>query len=381
MLKILSRGLWAALAASALIAAPAVADTAHVRIEGDGVSLSKTVDVPTGGTFGPEDCPYDTAGGAIEVATGGNWDRSAFTQVILGERHAYEASDWWNFWINRTWSQKGICDASQPLQDGDEVLMIVQRDDASFNPTVFPLFITSAPSSVERGQAAQVSVAEHVYSYATSTTTAQPAQGATVAGGGASATTGSDGRATLTFGQAGAVEVRATASQRARSNAAGITVTEAGQAAAPTASGETSQGVTAVSATGPDRTGPRALIAGIRDGRVFRRRRAPRELRGSATDASGILMVKLRLVRFDRKRCTTWSATRERFVRRGRAGQQCRPSRGFWFKVAEQTDWRYLLPARLPRGRYVLDVNAIDRAYNRDDERRAGENRVRFRVR
>src|SRR5215212_3447963 len=67
-MKILSRGLTAAALLAALAAAPAYADTAHVRIEGDGVSLTKTVDVPTSGEIF-SGCPYDTAAGAIEVAT------------------------------------------------------------------------------------------------------------------------------------------------------------------------------------------------------------------------------------------------------------------------------------------------------------------------
>ena len=53
-----------------------------------------------------------------------------------------------------------------------------------------------------------------------------------------------------------------------------------------------------------------------------------------------------------------------------------RGENGFWFGVgaAEQTD--YLLPSKLPRGRYVLDANVIDKAFNRDDARRRGANRV-----
>ena len=46
--------------------------------------------------------------------------------------------------------------------------------------------------------------------------------------------------------------------------------------------------------------------------------------------------------------------------------------------AAQQTD--YLLPSKLPRGRYVLDANVIDKAFNRDDTRRRGANRVVFHV-
>ena len=397
-MKSLSRGLTAAALLAVLAAAPAHADTAHVRIEGDGVSLARTVEVPTAGTFGPDACPYDSPGGAIEIATDGNWDRLEYAKTILGETHAYAERDWWNFWLNRDWSQKGLCDETQPLQDGDEVLMIVQRDDASFNPTVFPLFITAAPASVERDQPARVTVAEHTYSYATSTTARGPARGVTVAGGGASATTGDDGSATLSFGQSGAFELRATAPQRARSNVAVVTVTEPGQPAPEQGGG----GGDGAAAQGPparpcfttgfdgrcgtrDEQAPTALITSIRDGARFRRRSAPRELRGTAgilgardvlPDGTGILMIKLRLTRALGGRCSTWSPSRERFVPR-----RCGAHNGFWFKAGEAPDWDYLLPARLPRGRYVLDADAIDRAGNRLRIRRRGENRVVFRVR
>jgi hypothetical protein len=87
-------------------------------------------------------------------------------------------------------------------------------------------------------------------------------------------------------------------------------------------------------------------------------------------------MVKLRLTRNDRGRCSTFSGKRERFVRR-----PCGVAKGFWFKIGDRASWEYLLPSRLRRGRYVLDVNAIDKAYNRDDVRKRGQNRMVFRVR
>ncbi|HEX2086743.1 MAG TPA: hypothetical protein VHF89_13780 [Solirubrobacteraceae bacterium] len=392
-MKILSRGLTAAvLLAAPLAAAPAaLADTAHVRIEGDGVSLAKTVEVPQSGTFGPDSCPYDSPGGAIEVATGGDWDQSAFTHTILGETHDYAQRDWWNFWLNRDWSNEGIC--ATTLDDGDEVLMIVQRDDASFNPTVFPLFVTEAPGTVERGRPARVTVAEHTYSYSTSTTTRGPAEGATVAGGGATATTGSDGVATLTFDRAGDVELRATKASRARSNAVSVVVTEPGQAPPPQQQREEDPPPPArpCLTNGADgRCGTRdlqppiALITSIREGEVYDRGAGPRELSGTAgilgaegvvPDGTGILMIKLRLTRRVGPRCSTWSPTRERFVPR-----PCGAGNGFWFRIGERADWEYVLPGRLRRGRYVLDADAIDRAGNRLRVRRRGENRVVFRV-
>ena len=117
-------------------------------------------------------------------------------------------------------------------------------------------------------------------------------------------------------------------------------------------------------------TAPTATILGIRDGQRFSRRRAPRELRGRASaDPSGLWAVKLRLTRRLGGTCWYFSGCKERFLKRTCGKQHA-------FKVGERADWSYLLPARLPRGRYVLDAYAIDRAFNR-----GAETRVVFRVR
>jgi hypothetical protein len=72
-------------------------------------------------------------------------------------------------------------------------------------------------------------------------------------------------------------------------------------------------------------------------------------------------------------RCTWWSGRRERFV-----GRSCR--KAFFFAIGDAAEWSYLLPHRLPRGRYVLDVKAFDRARNREESFVKGRNRVAFRV-
>ena len=61
---------------------------------------------------------------------------------------------------------------------------------------------------------------------------------------------------------------------------------------------------------------------------------------------------------------------------------RCGAARGRWFTVGDRAQWSYLLPARLGRGRYVLDIEVTDRAGNADDARcSAGRNRVVFFVR
>ena len=123
-------------------------------------------------------------------------------------------------------------------------------------------------------------------------------------------------------------------------------------------------------ASAPDRTAPVASIAGIRDGQRFSRRGAPRELRGTVTaDPSGLWAVKIRLTRRVGNTCWYFSGSREQFLKR-----TC--GKRYAFKVGDRQDWSYLLPARLPRGRYVLDSYAIDNVFNR-----GASQTVRFRVR
>jgi hypothetical protein len=123
-----------------------------------------------------------------------------------------------------------------------------------------------------------------------------------------------------------------------------------------------------------DTTAPVARALGITDGRSYSRRRAPRTLRGTVTaDPSGLRKVQVRLKRRSGPRCWYYSATRERFSRRS-----CMRS-AVWFTVGEQPDWSYLLPGRLPVGKYTLSVRATDKAGNRSAVE-DGTSRVVFRV-
>jgi hypothetical protein len=127
----------------------------------------------------------------------------------------------------------------------------------------------------------------------------------------------------------------------------------------------------------PDSEAPAAAITAIAEGQRFARGKGPRRLTATvASDPSGLAVVKLRLTRTDGPRCTYYSGRSERFRR-----APCGVDRAPWFAVGDREQVDYLLPAKLARGRYVLDVNAVDKAHNRDDARRRGANRVVFHVR
>jgi hypothetical protein len=197
---------------------------------------------------------------------------------------------------------------------------------------------------------------------------AGPVEGATIAGDGVSVTTGADGTAQLRYPRAGTVRLKAEKAGFARSAAEVVTVADPGSGPPAAPGGAT--GPTAIA----DTVAPAGRILGIRDGRRFSRKRAPRTLRGTvAPDPSGLRAVKLSLTRSHRGRCQLYSPSRERF-RPSRCGRRVS------FRIGDRQDWSYLLPSRLGPGRYVLDVVAVDKLGNRDVLAR-GRSRVVFFVR
>ena len=400
------RGLIAAVLLVAFAAAPAhAAPTVTIRIEGEqGTLLERTtVTLDPAQVEGVSDeCPGDTVAGAIEAGTKGEWDRQPYAKTILGETHQFERDDAWSAWIlNTDTLSDAIC--AQKLQEGDEVVV-----NANFAPesngyrwVYQPLTLHDVPAQVERGVPFTVRVSEIVPDRAPEGYELPgrgervASAGVRVAGGGASGTTGDDGRVELVLNDAGDFTLLAESGAGLdRSLRVPIRVVEPGSPPPPPPPAEPQPGATpppcftdgADGRCGTvDRQAPVALITSISEGAVFGRRSGPRDLRGTAgilgprglePDGTGILMVKLRLTRRVGPRCSTWSPNRERFVPR-----PCGAENGFFWRVGETPDWEYVLPAALGRGRYVLDADAIDRNGNRLRERRRGENRVVFRVR
>jgi hypothetical protein len=360
----------AGLVLALLLAAPAAAApvTVDLRIEGASATLFEgkvTTDVRTfrftgdpdehvcdgtAANSGPSATPVPTRGAALAQASeltpfpiAGSWSAQfgapSFSEV-LGENVEYDpATD--RFLVelkNGEGSNFGAC--GDPIQNGDEVLFAY----AKFGDRVLKL---TGAATAQPG--AQVSVR------VTDAGNGSPVPGATVAG----VTTDADGRANVGPFAAGDQSLQATKAGTVRSNHLRLCVTNGSDGACGT-----------VQPSAPDRTAPIASIDGIRDGRRFTRRRAPRELKGTVSDdPSGLWAVKIRLTRRLNGKCWYFSGSREQFVKRT-CGKQ------YAFKVGDRAQWSYLLPARLPRGRYVLSTYAIDNAFNRGEEQR-----VVFRVR
>ena len=102
----------------------------------------------------------------------------------------------------------------------------------------------------------------------------------------------------------------------------------------------------------------------------------PRTLAGLADDAGGIAQVFLRLRATDGGGLTAASRCRWFSGKRGVFTHRTVPcSKARYFRLGSNPKFSYLLPSRLGKGKYVLDVKVLDHAYN------AGRMAVPFNVR
>jgi hypothetical protein len=419
----LSRGLTAVFASAALLA-PATASaapvTVNLRIEGasqtvfEGPVTTDARQIPDASTGQTKPCNVrDNGGNGGRGEAQGNATTAAFDATTangLGFSASYtgsssfgEVNDFFvtrlgpdtaqssppfayhQLYVNGAFAQTGGCQIAAVA--GQEVVW-------GYSADANRVLRLTAPATVRPGEPFTVTVTNALDQTAV--------RGATVGGG----TTDARGQARVTVRERGARTLKAEAAESIRSNAATVCATDGadGFCGTKTPQGETIEPApqqqqqtqqqsqeqqpggstttgTSASSQAPapvlaDRTSPFARIGSIREDQVFARGAGPRVLRGSVADASAIRTVKLRLTRNDRGRCSSYSGRRERFVRR-----PCGAANGFFFRIEDDAQWEYQLAERLPRGRYVLDVNAIDTAFNRDDTRRRGSNRVVFTVR
>lgn len=377
--------------ACALPAVAAAAPTVGVRIEGERDTLLQYTRVTLGERPLPAGCANPSSAlAALDAATGGNFQTGSNGVItrILGETHDFSRNDYWAFWVGREGryaSANGPCD--ETLREGEELEIHVDFSSETFSPTVFPLAVEGVPATVEPGIPFTVTVVE----FRTTSQYGNPGEGqrtvrpgATVTVGGQAATTGEDGRATLTLSERGAAALRAVRGS-ARSTVVPTCVTDGADGACGTSRPGSLQPAPVTRpapcvTTGKDglcgtrdTTRPVARIAGL-TASVFASGRAPRELRGTVgVEPSGLAAVKLRLTRRHAGRCSYFSARKETF-RRARCG------RAYFNRIGDRADWSYLMPETLEPGRYVLDVVAIDKAGNRSYLQR-NRNRWVFTVR
>jgi hypothetical protein len=359
-----------------------------VRVEGDSATLVPRTALTTTTTpvnkDGTHPCSGTSAAGALEQATGGDWagvwdpNFSTYSvDTIKGESHKFNSGQFWSIFLNNVPAPAGICGFE--LQTGDQLLLAPEPESGT---QMNPLVLQSVPASVAPGQAFTVKVVRVVTTFPppnfNPTTTIEPVPGATVAGGGASATTGPDGAAQVTLAVRGPSGLRATASGEIRSATEPVCVTDGSDGACGTTAASACQTTGDDGNCGTkDKRAPRGKIVSIREGQRFGKGKGPRKLSGIVTpDPSGIADVRLRLTRNDHSRCQTFDGRSERMVKLARCGAK----RGKWFSVGDREQWSYLLPAKLGPGRYVLDLQVRDKAGNVDTLLQRTRTRVVFTV-
>ncbi len=367
-------------ASSAQAAGPA---TVSVRVEGlteTKVPLAQvtttTEPVVKDGT--PADsCPGTSAAGALQLATAGNWSGTWYggevkdgvfeglgysAEVIEGESHLFESGStadyYWSFWFNdKLEEEHGVCGVE--MATGDRVLMLVECAGSTCPPNPTPLEI-EGPATAAVGEPTTVTVTQYDTKGEPS-----PAVGAEIAWTGASATTDSQGHATLKFGSAGAYILRVTgasAGPPAVRTEANICVHNGNDGTCGTQAPGNSPVVKSSPGSGGTTVNSEpavieaAKIAGVKNGHLYSHRRAPRLLKGSVVVPAGGLLqkVQISLKRRYHGRCYGFDGRTVRFV-----AIKCKRAASF-FSVGTEASFSYLLPARLPAGSYTYDIEAVN---------------------
>jgi hypothetical protein len=374
--------------ALAATASPAMAASVSVEIEGQTVIQTPiTVTTPAHVTKdGGVDCDGTTIAGALEAATGGNWAGSGFSvDTVKGEAHPFGPGGSWAFYLNGNFVNDAACAAA--VKDGDQVLFFWSN--AFTDPPMGygePVLL-DAPATMIPGQPTTVSVRETSTYFGPTgfdpgVTTITPSAGATIGGGTAAATTGADGSAQVTV-PGGPYTLVANKGARAPSRMAGC-ATNGHDGFCGTATPISSGVPTPCFTRGndglcgsPDKVAANGALTSMPEGKKYAKGKGPRQIAGHvATDPAGLADVRLRLTRNDHGSCTSYDGKKERFVKE----KQCGATHGTYFSVGAKQDFTYLLPAKLGRGRYVLDLQVVDQAGNKTAQLARGTSRVVFTV-
>jgi hypothetical protein len=373
----------------AATASPAFAAKVSVEIEGQTVLKAPALVDTTAAVAkaGGASCSGAVPATALEAAVGGDWDGPSYGVTrILTETHPFvSGGSSWAVYVNGQFINDTVCD--HPLADGDKVLF--WWSDAFATEGYDEPLLLSAPATATPGTPFTVTASETTTAFDPSTfagtTTIAPSAAATVAGGTAAATTGADGKASVTVA-GGPYTLVVTKGNRAPARISGCATTgsdgfcgtTAGAAPAPPAPPAACVSTGSDGFCGsPDKLAANAALTGVSEGKKYKKGAGPRQLAGTvAADGSGLRDVRLRLTRNDKGACATYDGKTEKF----KALKQCGAVHGVWFSIGPKQEFSYLLPAKLTRGRYVLDVQVVDQAGNTTKSLARGTSRVVFTV-
>jgi hypothetical protein len=374
-----------------------VPTTVTVRVQGvNGATLVPQKQVTTNTAPVPVEggsCSGTSVGGALYGAVNGNWKAylvAAGVEIVgidglTFPRFSENPGIYWAVWINSKYALQGAC-SEELTSSGEHVVFVAQCYEAGADcasKTQPDHFLTMTPpsaTSVNVGEAVSVTIG----SVSTESGSPEPSlpAGINVTAGSLGTSPGAGGVATFTFSTAGTYTLQASAPDSVTSDSYTVCVHNGSDGSCGTSSAAGLSGSSMAASGSTPYTGPFAVVAdvtGLRDGRHYSRRHAPRTLSGSVTAPAPISNVELRLTRAvrtsdGRSRCSYYDGVSERF-----RSMRCGAAHGKFFVIGRQAHFSYLLPFRLPRGRYVLDVQAADTAGSRTQLAR-GSSRIVFYV-
>ena len=293
-----------------------------VRVEGltDTSSLARastTTSAPVVKDGNPaHSCSGDSAAGAVEIASGGEWDgpwSDAFQYglvTIKGVSYPFDppssyTGKYWSIYLNGYAAPSGICGFD--LQPADS-LVVAAINDSDPNGL---LNLSGVPLTAAPGSPVTVTVNRSATTYSPPdflpVNSEEPAKDATVQAGGTSATAGADGKATLTLTQRGPVAIRATkAARSAPQRRASASPTAPTATAARSSRGANVADLAAGRGAERRRRPRRPVRLGRLDPRAAAlqaRQGAARAQRHRGRRAVGIKDIALRLTRHVGKRC------------------------------------------------------------------------------
>jgi hypothetical protein len=298
-------------------------------------------------------------------AHGGNPGDFFVTQVGADANQTVPPFASWGYAVNETTAPVGGCQIA--LAPGNEVLW-------AYNYFNLPHRLRlSGPATAEAGKTFSVHVVDAQTGAAMSGAAIGTFAGGVTTTSASSPTTDGEGNASVTLAATGAVALKATASESVRSNALVICVHNGPDGTC---------GTTIPGAAPPPSEhkavfeGDVALVKGVKNGHSYTRRHAPRVLSGAVQVRAGGTLhdVRISLQRSYRHRCYAFSGSRVRFVHTRRC------TRASFFSVGGSQSFSYLLPAPLPRGRYVFEIEAVE-SNGHTTALVNGVSRVSFRVR
>lgn len=318
-----------------------------------------------------DSCAGTSAAGALQLATeathgswGGTWEMGEYTvETIDGVSYPFSTPPfYWNFWFDNQSSGSGVCKTA--LNTGDSILFFVgcYSTNNECPPTPPNVLAIEAPANVEVGKPVTVTVLSYPNEGGEPP---MPAVGVTVEGGGDSNAppTNAQGQTTLVFAGDGNYTIDAIgAAEPPTIPAEAFVCAHEGNdgTCGTTAPGNSPLVKSSPGSGGTVNSGSPAIetakIAGVKNGHVYPRRKAPRLLKGSVVVPAGGLLrkVQISLRRSYRGRCYGFNGSAARFV-----AIKCKRAASF-FSVGTKPSFSYLLPARLSAGRYTYEIQAVD---------------------